>query len=124
MNPKTLKSVYKKINKQELKSEKIELALVKDFKSNVDKLENEFTSLLKEQIRLANDIQQSENKLQSLKKQFEGLNTDANKIEQSFKELGVDIDANTDLYISKLDTRTRALDKLIQKSQKSYQAIK
>ena len=37
MNPRTLKSVYKKINKQELKSEKIELALVDELRDLIQR---------------------------------------------------------------------------------------
>ena len=45
MNPRTLKSVYKKINKQELKSEKIELALeLGGFKSIASTLKAKFST--------------------------------------------------------------------------------
>jgi len=49
MNPKTLKSVYKKINKEELKSEKIELALIDDLKDLIQrgrKIESDLSSEL------------------------------------------------------------------------------
>jgi len=47
MNPRTLKSVYKKINKQELKSEKVELALVDDLRDFIQrgrKIESDLSS--------------------------------------------------------------------------------
>jgi hypothetical protein len=69
MNPRTLKSVYNKINKQELKSEKVELAsvqeigkLANEYYSNTDTVNSIIKGLLSEARRADSKIRPSDKK--------------------------------------------------------------
>ncbi len=91
MNPKTLKSVYKQINKEELKSEKIELALIDDLKQ----IQKEST---KAYVDYIDDMDTSKGYLSQAKRKAtkavqllkESVNLYENA-ESKFKELGMDV---------------------------------
>jgi 6-phosphogluconate dehydrogenase len=91
MNPKTLKSVYKQINKEELKSEKIELALIDDLKQ----IQKEST---KAYVDYIDDMDTSKGYLSQAKKKatkaVQLLKESVNlyeDVESKFKELGIDV---------------------------------
>tara|TARA_B100001093_G_C26793797_1_gene1000193 strand:- start:1076 stop:1450 length:375 start_codon:yes stop_codon:yes gene_type:complete len=91
MNPRTLKSVYKQINKEELKSEKIELALIDDLKQ----IQKEST---KAYVDYIDDMDTSKGYLSQAKRKAtkavqllkESVNLYENA-ESKFKELGMDV---------------------------------
>jgi hypothetical protein len=108
MNPRTLKSVYNKINKQELKSEKIELALVDDLNNdiklidssvgavNLDSSIQDAKQFLKikenysrkaEQFFLENDT--LENFYKKLEKDLNKLEQSINNYERSARDIGI-----------------------------------
>jgi len=90
----THKTVYNKLfSKQELSAEKVELALVDDFKQEytqaikeMDKLTTDFANLETEKNKLVQKIKANINS-------FEPLIKKKSEIEQKAKELGVDIDS-------------------------------
>jgi|13_taG_2_1085334.scaffolds.fasta_scaffold07043_4 thiamine kinase-like enzyme len=88
MNPRTLKSVYNKINKQELKSEKIELNKIEDLLSSLRRSGeydafDELAQLNKFAQRIENGIRKKQQKLDEVEKE-------ASRLRQSVKELGLD----------------------------------
>ena len=103
MNPRILKSVYKKINKQELKSEKVELALVDDLKkrgdallksvSKADNIWKDYQDYLSKADKPFSKMIKAYNDLDSDVKFAEGI---AKRFEKAGKELGVDINNNKD----------------------------
>lgn len=113
-----------KINKEELSAQKVELANVKSFKSKVDKLENEFSSTLKRNISINNDLKQNISDFKQLEDTYSKMEAEVDSIKKAFNELGVEIDANTDLYLSKVDLRQRAIKKILSNSIKGQQAFK
>lgn len=81
MNPRTLKSVYKQINKEELKSEKIELAIIQDLKNLLNKARSSEDNLAKMARTIENEARQAMNAYAQVVKEGE------NAIQQA-KELG------------------------------------
>lgn len=112
------------INKEELSAQKVELANVKSFKSKVDKLENEFSSTLKRNVSINNDLKQNISNFKQLEDTYSKMEAEVDSIKKAFNELGVEIDANTDLYLSKVDLRQRAIKKILSNSIKGQQAFK
>lgn len=112
------------IEKQELSAEKVELANVKSFKSKIDKLENEFSSTLKRNISINNDLKQNISDFKQLEDTYSKMEAEVDSIKKAFNELGVEIDANTDLYLSRVDLRQRAIKKILSNSIKGQQAFK
>jgi len=104
MNPRILKSVYNKINKEELKSEKVELALVDDLKkrgdallksvSKADNIWKDYQDYLSGADKPFSKMIKAYNDLDSDVKFAEGI---AKRFEKAGKELGVDINNNKDL---------------------------
>lgn len=113
-----------KINKEELSAEKVELANVKSFKSKIDKLEDEFSSTLKRNISINDDLKKNISDFKQLENTYSKMEAEVDSIKKAFNELGVEIDANTDLYLSKVDLRQRAIKKILSKSIKGQQAFK
>jgi len=83
MNPRTLKSVYKKINKQELKSEKVELGAIDDLRNDYKKAASKAVPLKKIILKAASDLNQISNELDKVQ-------ANAKKLEGMAKELGAD----------------------------------
>jgi predicted nuclease with TOPRIM domain len=112
------------INKEELSAQKVELANVKSFKSKVDKLDNEFSSTLKRNISINDDLKKNISDFKQLQDTYSKMEAEVDSIKKAFNELGVEIDANTDLYLSKVDLRQRAIKKILSNSIKGQQAFK
>lgn len=91
MNPRTLKSVYKKINKQELKSEKIELALIDDLKQIQKESSKAYVDYIDDMDTSKGYLSQAKRKATKavqLLKESVNLYED---VESKFKELGMDV---------------------------------
>ena len=112
------------INKEELSTQKVELANVKSFKSKIDKLETEFSTTLKRNISINDDLKKNISDFKQLENTYSKMEAEVDSIKKAFNELGVEIDANTDLYLSKVDIRQRAIKKIISNSVKGQQAFK
>lgn len=115
MNPRTLKSVYKKINKQELKSEKIELALVDDLNNdiklidssvgtvNLDSSIQDAKQFLKIKENYSRKAEQFFLENDTLENFYKKLEKDLNKLEQSidnYERSARDIGINPKEYTS------------------------
>jgi len=92
MNPETLKSVYKKINKEELKSEKIELNKVEDLLSSLRR-SGEYDPF-DELAQLNNFAQRIENGIRKKQQKLDEVEKEASRLRQSVKELGLDRELN------------------------------
>jgi hypothetical protein len=112
------------INKEELSAQKVELANVKSFKSKVDKLENEFSTILKRNIAINGDLKKNISDFKQLENTYSKMEAEVDSIKKAFNELGVEVDANTDLYLSRVDIRQRAIKKILSGSIKGQQAFK
>jgi Skp family chaperone for outer membrane proteins len=115
MNPKTLKSVYKQINKEELKSEKIELALVDDLNNDIKLIDNSigYVNLdssiqdAKQFLKIRDDYsrkaEQFFNENDTLDNFYKKLEKDLNKLEQSidnYERSARDLGINPKAYAS------------------------
>lgn len=106
MNPKTLKSVYKQINKEELKSEKIELAssallnqYVNTVEDTINKIDNSYktlNSIIKEIESKKSELNRAINTGENNKKAGELIKRNGTDLLKELKrqadELGVDVD--------------------------------
>ena len=109
MNPKTLKSVYKKINKEELKSEKIELSLYQDIIRFNDAIKQDFKQIEKEGAILGKFLADAERQRRKFldivmfskrtKQQAEGLIQDFKK---AAADLGADFESSDIKEMKKL----------------------
>jgi len=103
-----IKRVYEKLNKVELKSEKIELGLVDDIETLFDdvmKQNNKIESLAKELRSVSIKTAVKIEKMQKLRSQ----------VESTAKELGVDVDS---IIASAMFSRTNNIMKVIDKIKK------
>ena len=80
MNPRTLKSVYNKINKQELKSEKVELALIDDLRD-----------LIQRGRKIESDLSSEVNKYNGLLRAGDGFKSKYGELVKRANELGVPV---------------------------------
>jgi hypothetical protein len=115
-------SVNKIITK--LSKNKVELNKTKAFKSKVDKLETKFKSALKRNIDINDSLRKNISEFNQLEGDFMKMESDVDRIKKAFADLGVELDANTDMYISKVDIRLRAIKKIMSNSIKGQQAFK
>ena len=115
-------SIQKIITK--LAKEKVELNKTKEFKSKIDKLETKFKSALKRNIDINDSLKKNISEFNQLEGDFMKMESDVDRIKKAFADLGVEIDANTDMYISRVDTRLRAIKKIMSNSIKGQQAFK
>ena len=106
MNPRTLKSVYKQINKEELKSEKIELAssallnkYVNTVEDTINKIDNSYktlNSIIKEIESKKSELNRAINTGENNKKAGELIKRNGTDLLKELKrqadELGVDVD--------------------------------
>jgi len=92
MNPRTLKSVYNKINKQELKSEKIELALV-----------DELRDLIQRGRKIESKLKSDINSFNGLLRAGNGFKDRYSEIEKAANELGIDVPSDVKKLVSIAD---------------------
>ena len=104
--------------------EKVELANVKSFKSKIDRLENEFKFALKRNISINDDLKKNISDFQELENVYSKMESEVDSIKKAFNDLGVEVDANTDLYLSKVDIRQKAIKKIVSRSIKGQQSFK
>ena len=83
--------VYEKLNKVELKAEKIELALVDDFEAEFTKANKLVTSAYNEQFKIESAIQEMLNKYDAAGKSYLKANARYQEIEEASKNLGVEV---------------------------------
>tara|TARA_R110000787_G_scaffold273227_1_gene380868 strand:+ start:253 stop:609 length:357 start_codon:yes stop_codon:yes gene_type:complete len=107
-----------------LSKNKVELANISSFKKQVDKLEGEFKSALKRNININGDLLKNISDFEQVESKYIKLDSDVKDIKKAFKDLGVDIDSNTQTYIASVDIRQRAIKKIVSNSVKGQQSFK
>jgi hypothetical protein len=102
MNPRTLKSVYNKINKQELKTEKVELASVQE----IGKLANEYysnTDTVNSIIKgLLSEARRADSKLDQAIKSANKMESIVTEVQKQAQELGINPNNIKELQSAKL----------------------
>ena len=115
-------SVQKIITK--LTQEKVELNKTKQFKSKIDELDTKFRAAIKTNIDINNSLRKNISEFNQLEGDFMKMESDVDGIKKAFSDLGVEIDANTDMYIAKVDQRLKSIKIIISRSIKGQQAFK
>jgi len=120
-----LQKIFTKLSEEKLeKVEKVELNKTKEFKSKIDKLDAKFTSALKRNIDINDSLRKNISEFNQLEGDFMKMESDVDRIKKAFADLGVEIDANTDMYIAKVNQRIQAIKKIMSNSIKGQQAFK
>jgi vacuolar-type H+-ATPase subunit I/STV1 len=142
MNPRTLKSVYNKINKQELKSEKIELAAIDDARKiisnlgNSERILNDVEIASKEVVKEYVNLKVRIEKVKNSAKTVIGAETDIRKISDLIKrgddvlrkiasqakELGISVNSINEF--DELFDFTQSLSSKINESEKYIRDVK
>jgi len=124
MKPELQKIFTKLSEEKQEKVEKVELNKTKEFKSKIDKLDTKFTSALKRNIDINDSLRKNISEFNQLEGDFMKMESDVDRIKKAFADLGVEIDANTDMYIAKVNQRIQAIKKIMSNSIKGQQAFK
>ena len=124
MKPELQKIFTKLLEEKQEKVEKVELNKTKEFKSKIDKLDAKFTSALKRNIDINDSLRKNISEFNQLEGDFMKMESDVDRIKKAFADLGVEIDANTDMYIAKVNQRIQAIKKIMSNSIKGQQAFK
>ena len=124
MKPELQKIFTKLSEEKQEKVEKVELNKTKEFKSKIDKLDAKFTSALKRNIDINDSLRKNISEFNQLEGDFMKMESDVDRIKKAFADLGVEIDANTDMYIAKVNQRIQAIKKIMSNSIKGQQAFK
>jgi predicted nucleic acid-binding Zn-ribbon protein len=117
------KEIAEKLFKAELKQEKVELALVDMFISEVDEAAKKSDIAIDEVIKVKKDLVQAEQKLKSVLSSLKTLKGGAARIRKMFAELGTTIDPKVESAIKKRTNVEFEAEELVKKINKLVSMI-
>jgi hypothetical protein len=115
-----LSKLYTQDAKQELSSEKIELALVDDFEKKFDRLMDDSASIGGQ---LIDALSKAENKYKVVKSDAMALAKVGQDLEQKAKDLGIDLPATVKNKFQSVKAENKEADKLISIISQLYSAF-
>lgn len=115
-----LSKLYSKDTKQELSSEKIELALVDDFEKKFNSLIDDSTSIGSQ---LIDALSKAENKYKQVKSEASALVKIGDDLEAKAKDLGIDLPNTVKNKFQSVKAEIKEADKLIAKISQLYSAF-
>ena len=115
-----LAKLYTQDTKQELSSEKIELALVDDFEKKFDRLMDDSASIGGQ---LIDALSKAENKYKQVKSEASALVKIGDDLEAKAKDLGIDLPNTVKNKFQSVKAEIKEADKLIAKISQLYSAF-
>ena len=115
-----LAKLYTQDTKQELSSEKVELALVDDFEKKFKSLIDDSTSIGSQ---LIDALSKAENKYKAVKSEASALVKIGDDLEAKAKDLGIDLPATVKNKFQSVKAEIKEADKLIAKISQLYSAF-
>jgi len=115
-----LSKLYTQDAKQELSSEKIELALVDDFEKKFDRLMDDSASIGGQ---LIDALSKAENKYKQVKSEASALVKIGDDLEAKAKDLGIDLPNTVKNKFQSVKAEIKEADKLISKISQLYSAF-
>ena len=115
-----LAKLYTQDTKQELSSEKVELALVDDFEKKFKSLIDNSESI---SIQLIDALSKAENKYKLVKSDAMALAKVGQDLEQKAKDLGIDLPATVKNKFLSVEAEIKEANKLISKISQLYSAF-
>ena len=115
-----LSKLYTQDAKQELSSEKIELALVDDFEKKFDRLMDDSASIGGQ---LIDALSKAENKYKQVKSEASALVKIGDDLEAKAKDLGIDLPNTVKNKFQSVKAEIKEADKLIAKISQLYSAF-
>ena len=115
-----LAKLYSQDTKQELSSEKIELALVDDFEKKFERLMDDSASIGGQ---LIDALSKAENKYKQVKSEASALVKIGDDLEAKAKDLGIDLPNTVKNKFQSVKAEIKEADKLISKISQLYSAF-
>ena len=115
-----LAKLYSQDTKQELSSEKIELALVDDFEKKFERLMDDSASIGGQ---LIDALSKAENKYKQVKSEASALVKIGDDLETKAKDLGIDLPNTVKNKFQSVKAEIKEADKLISKISQLYSAF-
>lgn len=118
-----IKRVYEKLNKVELKSEKVELALVDDLSKKYDSIKSDYDSQSLKATKTAQDLVEISSKCKSILKDIPQAQKIADKVAKAADDLGIGLPDEARVAVNMLDKIKSDLSKLNSATDKAADAI-
>jgi len=122
MDTRTLKKIYSKLSKQdktELKSEKVELALVDDIVKTYNKIKSDADGLFMDVRRAAQDVDKVAIDAKAVLKRIQATESDVKQIIKATNDLGVEVPSEAKVAIRQLDAYRSDMAELSQRADKA-----
>jgi len=117
------KNALKHINKEELSTQKIELALVDDIEKTYNKIKSDADALSGAIRRAANDVDDIANKSKAIVKRIDATDSDVKKLVSSAKDLGIELPAEAKISIRQLQAYRSDLSELQSRADKAANGL-
>jgi len=117
------KNALKHINKEELSTQKVELALVDDIEKTYNKIKSDADALSGAIRRAANDVDDIANKSKAIVKRIDATDSDVKKLVSSAKDLGIELPAEAKISIRQLQAYRSDLSELQSRADKAANGL-